>query len=482
MSTPPHSRPANAPPPPGNILVIRGGAIGDFILTLPVLAALRHHYPDARLAVLGRPHTADLALEGGLADEVRSIEDRRLTGFFVRDGNLHPEFASFFARFDLVVSYLYDPDGVFRTKLARCSGARLIAGPYRPDESLPLHATELFLKPLKKLGIVGADPVPRLRLGAHHTPLTPEPGTSRPTVALHPGSGSERKNWPERKWNELVSRLLGKTSLDLLLVGGEAEGARLDRLAAGRSSPRLHLAQHLPLVELSLRLSDCVAFVGHDSGISHLAAALCLPGVLLWGDSAEAVWRPRSDRCMLLRDPRGLGQISVERVLAALCRLAEGSGLRKCAAPSLTSRLGRSPPFPVPHRWLHPPTRRTPLILFSSLSRFTPSELRLPSIVIAVFSILGVSFGTRVSGRPSGRLRSPVHPCQRDPGAIRSHALKEKLGTNPAVERWEYRLVDYRRCIRGLPRCDNAETHRLGHRVICPGRNGSPMPFLARST
>jgi heptosyltransferase-3 len=322
------------------MLVIRGGAIGDFILTLPVLAALRHHYPDARLAVLGRPHTADLALAGGLADEVRSIEDRRLTGFFLRDGDLHAEFASFLARSDLVVSYLYDPDGVFRTNLARCSSARLIAGPHRPDESLPLHATELFLRPLEALGIVGADPVPRLRLGAHHTSCTPQPGTSPPMVALHPGSGSERKNWPERKWDELVSRLLNDTALDLLLVGGEVEGARLPRLAAGRSPSRLRLAQSLPLVELALRLSDCVAFVGHDSGISHLAAAVGLPGVLLWGDSAEAVWRPHSDRCMLLRDPGGLGQISVEPVLAALCRLAKSSGLRKCAAPlpALTSR------------------------------------------------------------------------------------------------------------------------------------------------
>ena len=56
----------------GRILVIRGGAIGDFILTLPVLAALRAQFPQARLVVLGYPHIASLALAGELADEVHS--------------------------------------------------------------------------------------------------------------------------------------------------------------------------------------------------------------------------------------------------------------------------------------------------------------------------------------------------------------------------------------------------------------------------
>jgi heptosyltransferase-3 len=310
---------------PSHILVVRGGAIGDFILTLPVLAALRRCYPGARLAVLGRPHIAALAQAGGLADEVRSVEDRRLAGFFVRDGDLDPEFASFFSRFDLVVSYLYDPEAVFRENLARCSRARFIAGPHRPDESVPMHATQAYLKPLEHLGIVGADPVPRLSIGSPRFPAgTPDPKPA-PCVALHPGSGSERKNWPEERWDGLIRHLLDATALDVLLVGGEAEGGRLDRLAAGRRSSRLRVAQNMLLVNLAQELSGCVAFAGHDSGISHLAAALGLPGVILWGDSAEAVWRPVSDRCILLRNARGLAEVPVSQVLAALRPLVEGS-------------------------------------------------------------------------------------------------------------------------------------------------------------
>jgi heptosyltransferase-2 len=310
---------------PNHILVIRGGAIGDFILTLPVLAALWRCYPGARLAVLGRPSIAALAQAGGLADEVRCVEGRRLAGFFVHEGDLDPEFASFFARFDLVVSYLYDPEAVFRRNLARCSRARFIAGPHRPDESVPTHATEAYLKPLEQLGIVGADPVPRLHIDAPCPPVGTPDLRPAPCVALHPGSGSERKNWPEERWDGLIRHLLEATAFDVLLVGGEAEGGRLDRLATGRRSSRLRVAQNMPLVNLAQELSGCVAFAGHDSGISHLAAALALPGVILWGDSAEAVWRPVSDRCILLRDPRGLAELPVSRVRMALHALVEDS-------------------------------------------------------------------------------------------------------------------------------------------------------------
>jgi heptosyltransferase III len=312
------------PTSPRHILVIRGGAIGDFVLTLPVLAALRRHSPDCRLVVLGHPPIAQLAQAAGLVDEVHSIAARALTRCFVRGGELPREIASFFARFDLILSYLYDPDGAFHEHVVRCSDACLITGPHRPDEARAKHATDTYLQPLERLGIVGADSVPRLPIGLPSQRAADAPRT----VALHPGSGSERKNWPERKWGALLDGLLQHTSLDVLLVGGEAESDRLPRLAAGRSPLRLQLAWNLPLVDLARRLGECAAFVGHDSGITHLAAAVGLSGVVLWGDSVEAVWRPRGDGFRLLRDPKGLAEIPVSRVLTILGSLVEGAGLR----------------------------------------------------------------------------------------------------------------------------------------------------------
>jgi heptosyltransferase-2 len=98
----------------GRILVIRGGAIGDFILTLPVLAALRSQFPAVSVEVLGYAHIAQLARVGGLADVVRSIEARALASFFARNGSLPEDMQDYFARFALILSFLYDPDGIFR--------------------------------------------------------------------------------------------------------------------------------------------------------------------------------------------------------------------------------------------------------------------------------------------------------------------------------------------------------------------------------
>ena len=297
----------------GKILVIRGGAIGDFILTLPAIAALRQQFPEAFLEVLGYPHIAQLALTGEMVDRVQSIEARALAGFFARRGELERDLADYFSEFDLIVSYLYDPDGIFQANVALCTGAPFISGPHRPDERAKIHATQVYLKPLERLAIFDADPVPRLAISGR--------GGVPNQLALHPGSGSERKNWPEEKWARLLEQLMGSTQFNLLLIGGEAEGERLQRLAAALPPARLRVAQscqNVPLPDLARLLASCTAFIGHDSGISHLAAAVGLPGVVLWADTAEEIWRPPSEKVVILRERRGLEYVAVERVMEAI--------------------------------------------------------------------------------------------------------------------------------------------------------------------
>ncbi len=305
------------------ILVIRGGAIGDFILTLPAFAALRRQFPQAHLEVLGYPHIAQLAVAGGLADRVQPIEARGLAGFFARGGTLEQDLMDYFSEFDLVISYLYDPDEIFKTNVGRCLVKQFIVGPHRPDETERLHATQVYLKPLERLAIFDADPVPRLSitpqlLGAAKRS---KDGSTLNQLVLHPGSGSEKKNWPEAKWAGLIQQIMATTRWNLLLVGGEAEGERLRRLAAALPPARCAIAQGLPLAELAQRIQSGAAFVGHDSGITHLAAAVGLPCVVLWADTLEEVWRPQGESLAVLKDITGVQAISVERVLNELCKL-----------------------------------------------------------------------------------------------------------------------------------------------------------------
>ena len=297
----------------GRILIIRGGAIGDFILTLPALAALRKQFPQTHLNVLGYPHIAALAELGGHAHETRSIEARALAGFFARNGTLDPALQEFFGGFNIIISYLYDPDEIFQTNVRRCTAAQFITGPHRPDERVPRHATEVFLKPLEQLAIFNADPTPRLALNS-------QPSTLH-LLALHPGSGSAKKNWPEEQWGELVRRIATETNWRVLLIGGEAEVERLQRLASLVPVERLEVCLHRPLPEVARRLATCRAFLGHDSGITHLAAAVGLRGVALWGETNAAIWRPSGEGFELLHGALGLESIDSARVFMAIASL-----------------------------------------------------------------------------------------------------------------------------------------------------------------
>jgi len=301
----------------GKVLVIRGGAIGDFILTLPALAALRRQFPHAHLEVLGYPHIAQLALAAGLADRVQPIEARSLAGFFARNGELAEDLMDYFSEFDIIISFLFDPDQIFQNNVARCAPGQFIPGPHRAEENALLHASKVYLKPLERLAIFDADPVPRLS-------IPPQPSPSH-HLALHPGSGSELKNWPEENWAQLLEHLLRSTNYQFLLIGGEAEGQRLQRLsqAFGRSPARLRVAQSLPLVELAALIQSSALFIGHDSGISHLAAALGLPGMILWGHTAEEIWRPPSAKMRILKHPHSLQKLSVETVIEAFNALEQ---------------------------------------------------------------------------------------------------------------------------------------------------------------
>jgi len=101
------------------VLVIRGGAIGDFILTLPVIRLLKQSLPGAAVEVLGSPGIADLAMKAGLAENCRSLSDPGLALLFARGATLSSEWQAYFRSFHLVISYLFDPEGLLKQNLER---------------------------------------------------------------------------------------------------------------------------------------------------------------------------------------------------------------------------------------------------------------------------------------------------------------------------------------------------------------------------
>ena len=292
------------------ILIIRGGAKGDFVLTLPVMSALCERFPKADLEVLGYPRIASLALSGGLVKAVHAIESPELAMFFSQNLAADIKWRKFFSGFSIIISYLYDPDKIFESNVNSCGVQQFIAAPYRPDETKLIHASKQFLQPLDILTIFDADPVSRLSI--------PADTSLESCLAIHPGSGSDSKNWMEENWRKLVEYLLYNTSLQLLLIGGEAEGKRLQRLVDGLPVDRIEINQNIPLSCLAERLSRCCGYIGHDSGVTHIASALGLPTLVLWGPSCEVVWRPLGERVRILNRNNQLSKITINHVVDEL--------------------------------------------------------------------------------------------------------------------------------------------------------------------
>ncbi len=322
------------------ILVIRGGAIGDFLLTLPAVALLREAFPQARLEILGYEHIVALAASGGYADRVRSIEYAAMAAFFNPKATLDPELAAYFGGFQQVVSYLYDPDGFFSGNLRRCGVKNLIEASPKIDPEGE-HASRQLARPLESLALyLDGTGGPLLRLGEAETEFARDffarggagDVEARPLVAIHPGSGGERKNWPADRWRELGLTLLAHPGRPrLLLVGGEADAKTVAGLrAAWSGAGDVLVAQDLPLPALGALLTRCERFLGHDSGISHLAAAVGVPCTLLFGPTDPDLWAPPYPSVEIVRAPGGdLGGLPLETVQNVVeAALFKGEGTR----------------------------------------------------------------------------------------------------------------------------------------------------------
>lgn len=314
--------------------MIRGGAIGDFILTLPTLKALREAYPEAHLEILGYKQIAVLAENRFYAQAIRSIEYGALASFFAKNSKLPAELANHFASFDLIISYLYDPDGIFENNLRRCGVENLIHGPAKVDDRQ--HAARQLARPLEELGLRASDFAPRIYPSTEDRHRTQEflRDLPRPLVALHPGSGSDRKNWPLENWIELGNDLLARESFrgSIVVISGEADHIQVARLEELWKDGRVAFAKNLPLPHLAAVLEDAI-FVGHDSGISHLAAAAGAKCILLFGPTDPDVWAPMNENVEVIRAVSGklsdLGIIEVEAAVAAALSAARCVPLRE---------------------------------------------------------------------------------------------------------------------------------------------------------
>lgn len=309
------------------ILVLRGGALGDFIVTLPALALLRHAWPNARIEIAGNAIAAALAVNRGLINAAHSQHEARWAALY-GDAPLPGEFAAWLAEFDLVLSFWPDPDGDLRRRFPLHSRQRFISGAPMPAQN---PAAAHYCEPLRALGLEGTDyfhwldslammPVFENGSPAARKSVDPRWGLYRPisdgAILVHPGSGSPRKNWPQENWRVLIARLPPPVGIIL----GDAELPAWPEEISSGDAPACKPTRfiNLPLENLVSEFAECRLFVGHDSGISHLAAASGARSVLLFGPTEPACWAPPAPNVRVLRNRSDLASLSVDVVRDAV--------------------------------------------------------------------------------------------------------------------------------------------------------------------
>jgi lipopolysaccharide heptosyltransferase III len=248
-------------------LIIRPGAIGDFIVSLPAMECLRTDYLEVWAAAPNVPLAR-------FADRAGSIASTGLDLLAITEPE--PRLIRELRGFDSIVSWYGSNRPEFRDSV-RQLGLPFTFYPALPPEGTGQHATDFYLEQVRGITACASDGIPRIQCQA----------TRENFAVIQPFSGSPKKNWPLEKFRRLAAGLKQR-----MLV----------YWCRGPEDPPLDGAVCMEnLYDLACWLARARLYIGNDSGITHLAAAVGTPVLALFGPTDPAVWAPRGEHVRVAR-------------------------------------------------------------------------------------------------------------------------------------------------------------------------------------
>jgi heptosyltransferase-2 len=288
-------------PPPARILVKEVNWLGDVVMSLPALQAIRRAYPDAHLAVLIKKELASFFDGARWIDEVIPYSvGRGLSGFFDRR-RIVGEIRS--RRFDLGVLFPNSFEsalwltmaGIRRRAgfVADARGAMLTLKAAPPPEAVTGHQVNYWLAMVRATGVaVGTANDFALDVHGPHRERMREwlaanrKRPARRVFAIAPAAAyGPAKEWPADSYAALIELLAQHENAEVVLVGSPSERAKCEEVAAASKAGAMIAAGHTNIGELIALLSLCDGFIGNDSGCMHIAGALGLPTLAIFGST-----------------------------------------------------------------------------------------------------------------------------------------------------------------------------------------------------
>src|ERR1044071_4462561 len=258
--------------------VIFPGALGDFICFLPALAVLSD---SAEVDVFSRSEFRDIAPE---RVRVYSIERDEIARLFAPGADSDERVTGYFRQYSDVYSWHGSRSPVFVAALKGWFGERARIFPFYPDER-GAHQSDYFLscvgeRELKRFPVVRPD-AGAVAWAADY--LRRQGFRNEPLLGIAPGSGAREKNWPAANFAHVSRWWREDVGGSVLLFLGPAEESRSDIHALRKSAI---VAENLPLARLAASLAAVDVYLGNDSGVTHLAAAVGTRTVALFGPSS----------------------------------------------------------------------------------------------------------------------------------------------------------------------------------------------------
>jgi lipopolysaccharide heptosyltransferase II len=295
---------------PRSIVVIKPCCLGDLIMTTPLLEVIRQNYPEAHITYIAGNWSKVIVEHQPIVDQVIDcgsvgIAGRyRLSEYFALARQLRRR------HFDL--AFVLDRSPML-TLLPWFAGVPRRVGPdsqgrgFSLTDRVPVsttptqlqHQAEIYLDLARALRLTIDHP------RMHFVPTSAERETvrrsSRPQIAVFPGGGSNpgmeltAKRWPLERYRQLVYRLVHELDADVLLIGGPDDKALTHALMDGLDVPAgkvIDLAGTLSFGELAAQLAACSLFIGNDSSPMHLAAAVNIPVIAIFGPTSPQEYGP----------------------------------------------------------------------------------------------------------------------------------------------------------------------------------------------
>jgi len=295
--------------------------VGDAIMALPALRAVRRRFPEAEIAILALPYVADIYRGQGIADELigydrkdehagfrgreRLIADLRtkeFTSALLLQNAFDAAWIAWRAGIPERIGYNRDGRGLLLTKPIRTPRAG----------EIPTHEKSYYLELLKHAGWIDAIPdVAEISLLVTEEQARRAEeklqgfGSQRGALRIAVGAGAaygSAKCWPPERFTAAINQLLKARGAEVILFGTSGEAAVSAAIQAGLEQTALDLTGKTEIAELPALLSRCTAFVGNDSGAMHVAAAVGLPVIAVFGPTDPHGTAPVTPRCTIVQE------------------------------------------------------------------------------------------------------------------------------------------------------------------------------------